>query len=401
MSVRQALERLLADAHPLGAVPVALEQAQNRVLAEDLFSLRTQPPFSASAMDGYAVRACDVAIIGNQLRVIGEVAAGYVFDGTVGEFETVRIFTGAPVPASADAILIQEDATLLEDGFIRNNEIVTCGTYVRAAGLDFKTGDLLLSKGRLMDAGALSLAASGNHASVSVYKMPRIGILATGDELRLPGSDLVDGQIIASNFYGVAAILRDAGAEVIDLGIAADTQASLQAALEHAKAEQCDVLVTLGGASVGDHDLVRSTFINSGMQIDFWKIAMQPGKPLMHGSLDAMRIVGLPGNPVSSLVCSHVFLVPLVSALAGRVHHKHRLNATLVNDITANGSREHYMRAVVQKNANGFTARVFENQDSSLLSFYAACNALVIRTPNAEKANAGESVEFIALRNIE
>ena len=227
-------------------------------------------------MDGYTVRSGDIPGPGTQLALIGEVAAGYTFDGRVGLNETVRIFTGAPLPAGADAILIQEDAAVLGDDMIAANVTVKSGNYLRPAGLDFNQGDTLLNKGQLVDAGGLCLAASGNHATLPVYKKPRVGILATGDELRPPGSALEPGQIIASNSYGVAAIVEAHGGIAIDLGIARDDKASLKNALEAAIEQKCDCLVTLGGASVGEHDLVRSVFIEAGMKLDFWRILANP-----------------------------------------------------------------------------------------------------------------------------
>ncbi|WP_026479675.1 gephyrin-like molybdotransferase Glp [Ahrensia sp. 13_GOM-1096m] len=400
LPVDEALALLLHGAEPLGVETIALEDAHNRILASDLFAKRTQPPFAASAMDGYAVRALDAAHAGATLKVIGDVAAGYMFDGVVGAGECVRIFTGAPLPDGTDAILIQEDAEPAGESLITVTETVTSGTYVRPAGLDFSDGDILLSQGRVLDAGALCLAASGNHASLPVYKKPRIGILATGDELLAPGSTLKPGQIIASNAYGVGAIASEYHAEVIDLGIARDDEKSLKNALQSAIDSQCDVLITLGGASVGEHDLVRSVFISAGMELDFWKIAMQPGKPLMFGKLGNMRILGLPGNPVSSLVCTHLFGVPLICALGGRSYNQVRQKAKLTGPIKANGNREQYARAMIKRTDSGFEASVFENQDSSIISFYANANGLVVRPIDAPAAIAGDDVEFIALTPI-
>lgn len=400
LPVAEALARLLDGADPLGKEMVPLEQAYNRILSDDLYAKRTQPPFSASAMDGYAVRAQDAAQAGAILKVIGEVAAGYMFEGAVGAGECVRIFTGAPLPQGADAILIQEDAVVCGDNTIEVMEAVTSGTYVRPAGLDFADGDLLLPKGCTLNAGALCLAAAGNHAALPVYRKPRIGILATGDELLEPGSKLAPGQIIASNAYGVAAIAADHHAEIVDLGIAKDTKQSLNAALQAAIENKCDVLITLGGASVGEHDLVRSVFVDAGMSLDFWKIAMQPGKPLMFGKLGDMRILGLPGNPVSSLVCTHLFGVPLMCALGGLTYKQVRQTARLSAPVKANGNREQYARATIMRTSSGFEATVFENQDSSIISFYAQANGLVIRPIDAPEASKGDDVEFIAISPI-
>ncbi|MEM9574038.1 MAG: gephyrin-like molybdotransferase Glp [Pseudomonadota bacterium] len=397
IKVEEALIRLLAGALPLSPESIAIEDAQDRILAEDTFAKRTQPPFTASAMDGYAVRSQDVIQPGAKLTIIGEVAAGYTLDKFVGENETVRIFTGAPVPEGADAILIQEDANVLDETTIEANVTVAPNSYLRPAGLDFCDGDLLLSKGQVLDAGALCLAASGNHDFLPVHAKPKIGILATGDELRPPGSELEPGQIIASNSYGVAAIIRSHGGIPVDLGIARDTRDSLQNALKCAIEQNCDGLITLGGASVGEHDLVRKVFIDVGMALDFWKILMRPGKPLMFGQLDGMRILGLPGNPVSSLVCSHLFVAPLVAALGGRKHQMERKSAILSHSVPPNGAREQYARAVVSHRDGDVYVDVFENQDSSIVSLYAKANALVMRPIGATAAKAGETVEYIPI----
>ncbi|MBO6638965.1 MAG: molybdopterin molybdotransferase MoeA [Roseitalea sp.] len=399
MPVADALERLLADANALETERVGLHDAQQRVLAQDIVALRTQPPFTASAMDGYAVRADDIAETPATLDVIGAVAAGEVFAGRVEPGQTVRIFTGAPLPDGADAILIQENAEPAGDGKIRALQPVTAGRYLRPAGLDFAEGDLLLEKGTLLDAGHLSLAAAGNHARLPVIRRPRIGVLATGDELVAPGSETDPGQIVASNSFGVAAIARDAGAEVIDLGMARDNAASLEARLDAAIAANCDVFVTLGGASVGDHDLVRPVFTGRGMTLDFYKIAMRPGKPMMFGRLGAMRVLGLPGNPVSSLVCTHLFVVPLLEMLGGRPQSRRRTTARLGAPIGKTGPREHYMRASLARGDDGIlVATAFDNQDSSIIRLYAAADALIVRAPDAPAVDVGDMVEIVMLR---
>jgi molybdopterin molybdotransferase len=395
--VEDALSRLLNGVRPLGVEEVALNEAQNRVLCEDLVALRTQPPFAASAMDGYAVRSQDVVEPGIKLSVIGEIAAGYTPEKAIGEREAYRIFTGAPLPEGADAILIQEDAIVLDEATIEANVAVAPNTYLRPAGLDFDEGDTLLKRGHVLDAGALCLAAAGNHAVLPVYAKPIIGILATGDELRTPGSVLKPGQITASNSYGVASIINNCGGIPVDLGIAGDNRDSLKNALDNAIQQKCNCLITLGGASVGEHDLVRSVFTQAGMELDFWQILMRPGKPLMFGMLDNLRILGLPGNPVSSLVCSHLFAAPLVAALGGRQHQVGRQKALLSSNLPPNGVREQYARAVVTRKDGDLYADVFRNQDSSIISLYAKANALVIRPINAPEAKAGDVVEFISI----
>ena len=396
--VAEARARLLADADPLGTESVALADAQGRVLADDLSALRTQPPEAVSAMDGYAVRAADIATVSAELTVIGEVAAGHPFAGTVEQGQTARIFTGGVLPAGADTVMLQENVTVLGDNHVRSNQAEHPGKHVRDAGLDFRDGDTILSAGTMFDAGALCFAAAANHPSVPVIRRPRVGVLATGDELLPPGSKPGPGQIIASNSYGIAAFAREAGADVIDLGIVRDNQADLAAALDRA-AVNCDVLVTLGGASVGDHDLVRKVFVARGMELDFWKIAMRPGKPLMFGRLDALRILGLPGNPVSALVCGLLFMKPLLQKLGGLPFSESRQRAILDAAMPANGGREDYIRARAWRDETGILrTKPFDLQDSSMISAFARSEALLVRAPHAAAASAGEEVEILPLK---
>ncbi len=394
LPVDEALARLLADAMPLGHEPIALEYAAGRVLANDVAARRTQPPFAASAMDGYAVRAAD-AHKGAVLNVIGAVAAGQMPDRNVGQGTAMRIFTGAPLPEGADAILIQENVQVVESGRIEVLETVTAANAVRPAGLDFREGDVLLAKGLELNAARLSLAAAGGHATLDVWRQPVVGLLATGDELVPPGQVPAPGQIVSSNSVGLAVLLRAAGARVIDLGIARDNAGALDAAFDRALDENCDLLITIGGASVGDHDLVRPVLAARGMDLDFWKIAMRPGKPMMSGRLGAMRFLGLPGNPVSSFVTALVFAVPLVSALAGRNPQTRTATARLAHAIPANpGERTHFMRGRLRQDG---TVDVFESQDSSLLSLLAAADCLVLREPGDAHRKAGEIVRIIRL----
>ena len=289
----EALALLLADARPLGAEQVPITAAHGRFLAEPLVARLTQPPFDASAMDGYAVRAADIATIPARLKVIGESAAGHPFDGIVGPGEVVRIFTGAPIPQGADGVVIQEDTARDGDHVVVQGDNVEFG-HIRRRGGDFSEGLKLLDAGRRLGPRELSLAASMGHGEVAVWRRPTIAVLSTGDELVAPGETPGIGQIVASNHLGVGALMRNAGAEVIQLGIARDTPESL---LEHvARARTADVLITIGGASVGDHDLVAPVLSQQGMELAFWKIAMRPGKPLMSGRLGALRVIGLPGN---------------------------------------------------------------------------------------------------------
>lgn len=399
MPVAEALERLLDGARCLPAESISIADAADRVAAADLPALRTQPPFTASAMDGYAVRSVDLTTIPTRLKVIGSAAAGHRFEGEITAGEAVRIFTGAPVPAGADAILIQENATVVGDSAIDAHEMPPAGRYLRYAGLDFEQGETLIEKGQLLDSARLSLAAAGNYPILPVVRKPIVAILATGDELLLPGADPGPNQIIASNSYGVAAIAACCGAETVDLGIVSDTKSALRDAVQTVKDVRADVFVTLGGASVGEHDLVQEVLGEEGMALDFWKIAMRPGKPLMYGTLGPMQFLGLPGNPVSSLVCSHLFLKPLIAKLSGRSDNRQFADAILGADMSANDQREDYVRAEIRTNADGSkTALPFAVQDSSMLKTLARADGLIIRPPHAPEAKSGSQCKVLLLR---
>lgn len=397
LAVNEALERLLDGAEPSEAETVPIAEAAGRVLAEPLTARRTQPPFDASAMDGYAVRAEDVVHLPATLRVIGLAPAGKRFAGVVGPGEAVRIFTGAPVPEGADTVVIQEDTKRLDDDTVEIIEAPAKGRHIRRRGLDFRDGDALLDKGRMLDAAALSLAAAANYPALPVVKRPLLAIIATGDELMPPGSDTGPDQIIASNAYGVAAIAAAAGARVLDLGIAPDRKQAIATLVRRAVDEGADVLVTLGGASVGDHDLTHTVLTEEGMALDFWKIAMRPGKPLMFGRLGRTRFIGLPGNPVASLVCSYLFLKPLLARLGGRHYAPDTLRATLGAPLPANDRRQDYIRATLQDGPGGPFATPFGIQDSSMLKVFANANALIVREPHSPAANAGDSCTVIRL----
>jgi molybdopterin molybdotransferase len=398
MPVADALSAIIAGAEPLPEEMVALDAAFHRVLARDLPALRTQPPQAMSAMDGYAVRAADASQPGTRLRVVGEVAAGRPFEGKVGSGETIRIFTGGVVPEGADAILIQEDAIVEGDG-IEIKEAAPSGRHVRRAGIDFRTGDVLLANGTRLTDRDLSLAAGMNYPEIPVRRRPKVAILATGDELVMPGATPGPGQIVYSNGYALRALARHEGAETIDLGVAADTIEATTAGIRRARECGANVLITSGGASVGDHDYVKRSLEAEGVTMAFWKIAMRPGKPMMHGRLDAMRVIGLPGNPVSSYVCGFLFLAPLIRALSGRavVHHA-REQALLGGDVAANDLREDYLRARLEARADGvLIATPVDHQDSSLLGNLAKAQALVIRPPFAAKATAGSPCDILRL----
>jgi molybdopterin molybdotransferase len=396
LSVEEALRRILDGVEPTEAEPVAVEQARGRVLAEPLRALVTQPPFDASAMDGYAVRAADVAQLPSTLTVIGSAAAGHPFAGSVSARQAVRIFTGAPVPEGADAIVIQENAERDGDKVVVREGTVERG-HVRTRGFDFREGDMLLAAGRRLGPREVSLAAAMGHGQVLVRRRPRVAILSTGDELVEPGRGLGPGQITASNHLGIAALAEAAGAAPQQLGIARDTRADLDA--HFARAQGADVIVTSGGASVGDHDLVAPVLQARGMALDFWKIAMRPGKPLMFGRLGCSRVLGLPGNPVSSLVCSRLFLLPLIRALLAQPAGEEMLvQARLSAALEANGPRQHYMRAVSTAGPDGLAlVTPVRSQDSSLLAPLAEANCLLVRPPRAPAEPAGALVPILPL----
>jgi molybdopterin molybdotransferase len=398
MPVADALSAILAGAEPMATEAVALDAAYHRVLARDLAALRTQPPQAMSAMDGYAVRSADAARAGARFTVIGEVAAGRPFDRTVHPGEAVRIFTGGVIPDGADAIVIQED-TRVDGSAITITEATTTGRHIRPAGVDFKQGDVLLKGGTRLTDRDLSLAAGMNYPELDVYRRPRVAVLATGDELVMPGTEPGPGQIVYSNGYALRALARAEGAETLDLGVAADTVEATTHGIRRACDAGADILVTTGGASVGDHDLVKQSLEAEGVTMAFWRIAMRPGKPMMHGRLGAMRVIGLPGNPVSSYVCAFLFLVPLIRALSGRttIHHA-RETALLGRDLAENDQREDYLRARLEPRADGaLIATPVNHQDSSLLGNLAAARALVIRPPFAPAAASGSPCHILRL----
>lgn len=398
MPVSDALAAVLAGAEPLPEQMVSLDEAHHRVLAHDVAARRTQPPQAMSAMDGYAVRAADAAKIDAKLTVIGEVAAGRPFARAIGAGEAVRIFTGGVIPEGADAVVIQED-TVADGNSVTIKEAAIVGRHIRPAGVDFREGEVLLRKGNRLTERDLSLAAAMNYPDLAVCRRPKVAILATGDELVMPGTTPGHGQIVYSNGYALHALARSEGAETIDLGVAADTLAATTAGIRRARESGADILITTGGASVGDHDLVQQALKDEGTAMSFWKIAMRPGKPMMHGRLGAMRAVGLPGNPVSSYVCAFLFMVPLIRALSGRsvIHHR-RERAVLGKDLGANDQREDYLRARLELRDDGTQiALPVNHQDSSLLANLAAAQVLLVRPPFAPKAEAGSPCEVLRL----
>ena len=317
MPVADALARVLAGAEALAAETVPLDEAFGRVLACDLAALRTQPPDDVSAMDGYAVRAADVANVPATLKVIGEVAAGHPFDGEVKAGEAARIFTGGVMPAGSDTVVIQENTTRAGDT-VTVQKPPAKGRNVRLKGIDFTQGEVLLRKGQRLSDRDVMLAAAMNHANLPVHRRPKVAVLATGDELVPPGSTPKPGEIVYSNGYAIIALARAAGAEVNDLGIARDKVEDIAAAVRKARASGADILVTSGGASVGEHDLVQRALKAEGLDLSFWRVALRPGRPMMHGRLGGMHVLGVPGNPVSAYVCAFLFLLPLIARLSGR-----------------------------------------------------------------------------------
>lgn len=393
ISVDEALSRALKGLKPLEVETVPTVSASGRVLAETLTAQLTQPPFDASAMDGYAVRRDDVAALPRTLEVIGESAAGSRFEGAVGPGQAVRIFTGAPVPEGADTIVIQED-TEAHDGEVTVNAVA--GSYIRPRGQDFREGDVILPEGTRLGARDLMLAATTNRAALAVRRKPHVAILATGDELMPPGTALGKDQIVASVSSGIAPLVNAEGARASDLGIGRD---NLQSIVDHIKkARGSDILVTVGGASVGARDLVKQALAHEGFDIAFSKVAMRPGKPVFSGRLGELRVLGVPGNPVSALVCCYIFLVPMLRALLGLpIGDRAGKEAVLGAPLPENGPRQHYLRATSRWGDDG--ARVVHplpSQDSSLVAALAKADCLIVRPPKAPETPRGTRVRVLA-----
>ena len=394
ISVEEALSRLL---EPLAALPpeqISLVDGLGRVLAEDVAARRTQPPFAVSAMDGYAVRAADLATIPDDLRVVAEVPAGAGFGGHVGAGEAARIFTGAPLPAGTDTIVIQEDTERNGD-LVRVLEGAPRGHYVRREGLDFAEGDVLLRSGRRLTARDIGLLAAMNRPWLFVHRRPRIGILSTGDEIVMPGDPIGPHQIVSSNSLSLAAFVAACGGVPVSVGNAPDDPEALRRIA--AATSGVDLLVTTGGASVGEHDLVRDALVADGLELDFWQIAMRPGKPLMVGSYRGTPMVGLPGNPVSTLVCALLFLKPALDRLSGApTETAPQSTARLGVALSKNDQRQDYLRSRLAHAADGvLEVFPFEAQDSSMMRLLAAADCLVVRPPHAPAVAAGTIVPII------
>lgn len=390
--VETARARVLDGLAPLAAELVPLPQAVDRVLAEDQAARVDHPPADVSAMDGYALRFADC---GAPLAVIGQSAAGHPYAGTVGPGQAVRIFTGAPIPAGADLVVMQEEAE--RDGqSLRVTAPQQAGRWIRPRGMDFATGQVLLSAGTVMGPRQIALAAAMNLPWLPVRRRPRVAVLSTGDEVVMPGDNPGPAQLVSSNGPGLAAFVARMGGDPLQLGIARDSRESLAAMV--AAASGCDLLVVSGGASVGDYDLVQDALVEAGMELDFWKIAMRPGKPLMHGRLRHVPVLGLPGNPVAAMVCAYLFLGPMLRRLQGLPDPAQTITAVLGTALPANDQRQDYLRAGLAAGADGaMVATPLGRQDSAVVTGLAAADCLIIRPPHAPAAEAGCAVEVMPL----
>jgi molybdopterin molybdotransferase len=392
LPVAEAQSRILNGVKPAATESVKLEKALGRVLAVDVRARRNQPPFAASAMDGYAVRHEDLA---TPLTVIGTSAAGHAFKGSVKAGTAVRILTGAPLPKGADTIVIQENVS--RDGHVlRVVEETPKGKNIRRAGLDFASGDVLVSAATRLKPRDIGLLAAGNAAEVKVFRRPRVVLFTTGDELVLPGGRPRADQIFSSNSHALAAMAAQLGAGVVNLGIVKDSLKATVAAVK--KGLGADVLLTTGGASVGDHDYVQEAFKACGVKIDFWKIAMRPGKPFMYGRKGRTHVMGLPGNPVSALVTARLFLKPLLEALQALTPNESESVAVLEGRLPANDARQDYIRAVLEVAPDGRrTVKPHAAQDSSMQRIMQSSQALIVRPPGAPEAVSGTSVSVLIL----
>ena len=396
LSVEEAIQRIERAFSPLGVELVSLDQALGRVLAEPLEARLTQPPADVSAMDGYAVRATDVQTLPARLEIVQRIAAGQPPAGSIGAGQAARIFTGAQLPPGADTVVIQENCDEADGHVTVREGNRKPEQYIRKAGLDFRTGDVVLQKGRRLTARDISLAAASNRPWLKVARRPRIALLSTGDELVNPGDPVGPAQIIGSNGIGLAALVRAFGGEPVNLGIARDNLEDLNRCIDAALG--FDALVTSGGASVGEHDLVQKALTGRGMRLDFWKIAMRPGKPLMFGELGALKVLGMPGNPVSTIVTALLFLRPAIAHMLGLVDEEPCHTALLGQDMPANDMRQDYVRASLTTNTEGqHVATPFSPQDSSMLLLIAKADCLIVRKPHAPAAKAGDPIDIIPL----
>jgi molybdopterin molybdotransferase len=398
LSVADALTRVLEGVEPLPREDAALTEADGRVLTDDVVALRTQPPADLSAMDGYAVRAADVASVPTTLTIVGEVAAGRPFSGEVASGQAARIFTGGVVPPGADTIVIQEN-TKRDGDRVVVNQAAKPGRHIRRAGLDFRQGQVLLPRGRRLTDRDVMLAAAMSHPRLPVHRRPKVAVFATGDELKPPGSVLGPGEIIYSNGFALLALARSEGATVTDLGIVPDKVEATSGAIRRARDQGVDVLVTTGGASVGDYDLVQRGLKAEGLELTFWRVALRPGRPMMNGRLGGMHVLGLPGNPVSAYVCAFLFLAPLLRRLAGRTDlEAARESAALGVELPENDERADYLRATLAPGPNGTcVATPIKIQDSSMMAALAKADCLVVRRPFEPAAKAGDHCTILRL----
>ena len=396
LSVEEARARVLADIPLLELETIPIDQARGRVAGEDIAARLSHPPVPVSAMDGYALRSEDAGQLPVRVRRIGESRAGARFEGALTPGSCVRIFTGAAVPEGADLIALQEDATVADD-VVTITDLPAKGQYIRPAGLDFSTGQTVVPKGKVLTARDLGLLASSGHGEVAVRRRPRVAILSTGDELVPPGALPGPDQIVGSNGLALAAAVASWGAEAIDLGIAADQIGAIAEAADRAMA--CDILVTSGGASVGDHDLVQAGISERGFVSNFWQIAMRPGKPLMFGRIGPLPVLGVPGNPVSAMVCAMLFLRPVLRKMLGLSPVEPVFEtAVLGAAMKPNDKREEYARARLERGADGgLVALPFSAQDSAMQMALAKADALIRRPPHAPAAPQGSEVEIIRL----
>lgn len=398
LSVADALARVLDGVEPLPREQAPLTEADGRVLTDEVAALRTQPPADLSAMDGYAVRAADMVTVPVTLKIVGEVAAGRPFRGQVAVGQAARIFTGGVVPPGADTIVIQENTTRDGDRVVVNTPSPV-GRHIRRAGLDFREGQVLLPRGRRLTDRDIMLAAAMSHPTLPVHRRPKVAVLGTGDELKAPGSALGPGEIVYSNGFALMALCRAEGAQVIDLGIVPDRVDATVAAIRKARHAGADVLLTTGGASVGDYDLVQRGLKAEGLELAFWRVALRPGRPMMNGRLGGMHVLGLPGNPVSAYVCAFLFLVPLLRRLEGRTDlEAARESALLAIDLAENDERADYLRATLAPGPNGTcVATPVRIQDSSMMAALAKADCLVVREPFAPAAKAGDRCTILRL----
>lgn len=394
ISKAEALQHI-AGVEPIADTEhVALQSGVGRVLAAPVIAQHTHPPDNMSAMDGYATRIADCRL-GETLTVIGEAAAGHPFSGTVRAGACVRVFTGSVIPTGADHVIIQEDVARRDDT-IEVSDAQGTARHIRAAGIDFKSGDILIPAGTRLSARQLSICAAANLAELQVRRRPRVALLANGDELRPPGSKLKPGQIIASNEYSLTALIEAWGGQVDNLGIAPDDPDEIKARIQGA--EQADVFVPVGGASVGDHDHMKNVFAALAFEPVFSKVAVRPGKPTWMSRGQDQWVLGLPGNPASALVCAHLFLKPLIAHLLGGGDEVTTIRARLSSDLKANGGREAFLRGRLEhSNAGERIVSPAGNQDSSLLSPFVTSNVLIHRAVDAPALNAGDAVDCVVL----